>query len=184
MVLGQLFGNRSRDDVVRSLYGVLVAQARRPWFYTEGGVPDTLDGRFDILVAHAFLLMRRLGRVEGDNARDAKALSQAVFDLMFTDLDHNLRELGVGDMSVGKKVKQMAKAFYGRVSAYDAALEDGEPTLAGALARNLYRGSPPTPETAPHMAAYLVRQARHLDGIAWDALSNGKLDMVQPQGAE
>ncbi len=181
MVFEGFFGRRKRAEAIRGLYGSLVAQARRPWFYTEGGVPDTLDGRFDVLVAHAFLLMRRLGRTDGAEAREAKALSQAVFDAMFSDLDGNLREMGVSDNSIGKTVKQMAKAFYGRVNAYDATIGSGVPALAGALARNLYRGSPPTPETAPRMAAYMVRQARHLDSLPFAVLTAGDLDMIQPE---
>ena len=166
---------RRRDTVARDLYVHVVHQARRPGLYTGFGVADTVDGRFDLLVAHAFLLLRRLGAVEGPRAGDAKVLSQAVFDLMFADMDQNLREIGVSDMSVGKKVKQMAQAFYGRVSAYDGAFGLGEPALAEAVARNLYRGAPPDPASPAAFAAYLRRQAAALAAASDETLLAGQV---------
>ncbi|MGB1548449.1 MAG: ubiquinol-cytochrome C chaperone family protein, partial [Alphaproteobacteria bacterium] len=95
----------------RTLYTQIVAQARRKEFYTAGGVPDTLDGRFEMLALHAFLVLYRLKRLDADE------LAQALFDMMFADMDENLREIGVGDLSVDKRVKRMVSAFYGRVVA-------------------------------------------------------------------
>ncbi|WP_374466727.1 ubiquinol-cytochrome C chaperone family protein, partial [Ferrovibrio sp.] len=92
-----------------ALYRAIVAQSRQAGFYREHGVPDSLDGRFDMIVLHSFLVMRRLRRI----GAAAEPLSQQLFDLMFADMDSNLREIGVGDLSVGKKVKAMAQAFYG-----------------------------------------------------------------------
>jgi len=172
---------RRREDAAHDLYAGVVAQARQPFFYSCLGVPDTLDGRFDALVAHAFLLMRRLGAAQA--GEDARLLSQAVFDLMFADMDQNLRELGVSDMSVGKKVRQMVEAFYGRIAAYEAAIEAGGGALAEAVARNLYRGSPPTPEAADGMAAYLRRQTVHLDLQPLDALLAGRVAWLAPEAA-
>ncbi len=127
------------------LYGAAVAAARAPMFYAELGVPDTLDGRFDLVGLHVFLLIRRLGALPPPGAD----LAQAVFDAMFHDMDVNLRELGVGDMSVGKKVKMMWEAFHGRSAAYQAALASGDSAeLEAALARNVWRGSAPAGQAA------------------------------------
>src|SRR5271166_5584648 len=92
-----------------SLYGSLVEHARAPALYAEGGVPDSLDGRFESIALHVFLALRRLR-----HGGDAEApLGQALFDRMFEDMDGSLREIGVGDLSVGVKVKEMARALYG-----------------------------------------------------------------------
>jgi cytochrome b pre-mRNA-processing protein 3 len=145
-----------------TLYRGVVAQARQPRFYRDLGVPDTLDGRFDMIILHAYLASRRLKAI-GTSA--AQELNQALFDLMFADMDSSLREIGVGDLSVGKKVKAMAQAFYGRVDAYDAGLAVGEEALAEALRRNLYgtvnrQGDTAPDDRSPAMAAYV----RHADG--------------------
>jgi hypothetical protein len=107
--------NRKIDD----LYGAIVAQSRRAAFYIGYGVPDTIDGRFDLIVLHMVLLLARLDR-GGLPARD---LGQSLFDLFCRDLDANLREMGVGDLAVPKRMRQFAEAFYGRQAAYLAALD-------------------------------------------------------------
>lgn len=147
--------NRRRQPAqTTELYTAIVTQARKSDFYSQLGVPDTLDGRFDMILLHAFLLMRRLGRVRPDGA----VLNQALFDLMFADMDNSLREIGVGDLSVGKKVKQMAQAFYGRVEAYESGLAADDPgMLKDALVRNLFRTAKPSPERIDAMAAYVRR---------------------------
>jgi cytochrome b pre-mRNA-processing protein 3 len=120
------------------LYRAAVAAARAPWFYRDLGVPDTLDGRFDLIALHAFLLIHRLQ----DASAPGPALAQAVFDAMFSDMDVNLREMGVGDLSVGKRVRAMWEGFHGRALAYEPALDAGdEAALAAALARNVWRGA-------------------------------------------
>jgi cytochrome b pre-mRNA-processing protein 3 len=137
------------------LYCAAVAAARAPAFYADLGVPDTLDGRFDLVGLHVFLLIRRLGTLPPPGAD----LAQAVFDAMFSDMDVNLREIGVGDMSVGKKVKSMWEAFHGRSAAYQAALGSDDPAeLEAALARNVWRGNAPAGQ-----AAILARIARAQD---------------------
>jgi cytochrome b pre-mRNA-processing protein 3 len=152
------FGQRRRTQrLVDALYAKAVAQARQPVFYDRGAVPDSVDGRFDLLVLHMFLLLHRLG-AEGAEGR---ALAQKLFDLMFADMDQSLREMGVSDMSVGKRVKEMARAFYGRVEAYQAGLGDAA-GLEAALARNLYRGSEVAPETVKGMSRYVTTQVERL----------------------
>ncbi len=128
-------GKRRRRRAAEALYGAAMAQSRRPELFRELEIPDTLDGRFDALVLHMVLVLRRLKR-EGEAARE---LSQELFDLMFADMDRSLREMGVGDHSIGRRVKQMISAFYGRAQAYEEALDGGEDTLETALSRNVYR---------------------------------------------
>jgi len=122
------------------LYGEIVAQARQPWLYGTAGVADTVDGRFDMIVLHAFLVFDRLG--QGDER--VKALAQSVFDEMFRDMDRSLREMGASDIGVGPKVRRMAEIFYGRSRAYAQALQqEGEArreALIAALARNVFAG--------------------------------------------
>lgn len=135
-----------------ALYATILAASRRPTFYRDMGAPDTLDGRFDVLCVHAFLALRRIKAV---GTEEAAALGQAVFDAMFLDLDAALRQIGVSDLRIGKEVKKMAKAFLGRVAAYDAALAD--PTaLAEAVARNVFRGPAEKPVAAAALAEYMV----------------------------
>jgi cytochrome b pre-mRNA-processing protein 3 len=156
------------------LYGAAVAAAREPCLYTELGVPDTLDGRFDLVGLHVFLLIRRLTLLPppGD------ALAQAVFDAMFADMDVNLREMGVGDLSVGKRVKAMWEALHGRAVAYQRAMDADDPVaLAAALARNVWRGAPPP--GAEHRLARLVQaQAAHLAGQTLAALAAGRASFL------
>jgi cytochrome b pre-mRNA-processing protein 3 len=133
------------------LYGSAVAAARDPYLYETLGVPDTLDGRFDAICLHVYLLIRRLNQEDAAGA----GMAQAVFDAMFHDMDINLREMGVGDMSVGKRNRKMWEAFHGRSAAYAAAWEDAD-AFAGALGRNFWRGAEP-PAGSP---AILVRLAR------------------------
>ncbi len=133
--LSGLFGRGRTERSGYELYGLAVAAARDPYFYAELGVPDTLDGRFDMVGLHAFLLIRRLSTETG-----GQPIAQAVFDAMFSDMDLNLREMGVGDLSVGRKVRVMWEAFHGRAHAYAEAMKIGPEALAEALERNLWPG--------------------------------------------
>jgi len=146
--------------MVDALYAKAVAQARLPVFYAEREVPDTVDGRFDLLVLHVFLLLHRLG----EEGRETKRLNQDLFDLMFADMDRSLREMGVSDMSVGKRVKEMARAFYGRVDAYEPVLND-KAKLEEALARNLYRGIEVKQSSLAAMAHYIQTQVAALAAL-------------------
>ena len=131
------FRRKPHERAGFALYQAAVAAARNPWFYTALGVPDTLDGRFDLIALHAALLIHRL---KGD-APPGPDLAQAVFDAMFSDMDNSLREMGL-DMGVGKRVRAMWEAFHGRALAYGAALDaDDQDALAAAVARNVWRGA-------------------------------------------
>jgi len=164
-----LFAPAEDAAAALALYRRIVAQSRRPEFYIAYRVADSLDGRFDVTALHVFLVLRRL---KGEAAR---GLSQTLFDAFFEGLDDGLREMGVGDLAVGKKIRQMAEAFYGRVAAYDDGLaESHDETLKAALARNLYRGSEIPDNILNDMAKYVRRQADHLSGQSLAALKRGE----------
>jgi len=158
-VLSKLFARHRRERLAAELYVKLVEQARHPAFYTVCGVPDTLDGRFEALALHAFLVFHRLKR-EG---QEAQGFAQALFDHMFNDMDLSLREIGVTDFSIGKKVKAMGRGFYGRIVAYDKGLGTADPeVLEDALRRNLYGTVQPGPGQVRAIAAYMRREAAGL----------------------
>ena len=174
MVLAALFGlaRRGRHERVGfRLYAAAVAAAREPFVYQALGVADTLDGRFDLVCLHSVLLVRRLQR----EAEPGPALAQAVFDAMFSDMDVNLREMGVSDLSVGRRMRAMWEAFHGRAHAYDAALKAGDqPALEAALVRNVWRGVAPPEGCAAGLARLATTQAAFLDGQGFAALAAGE----------
>lgn len=147
--LARVFAAPAADPAMAALYHRCVAQAREPYFYQALGVPDTIDGRFDLLLLHVYLAMRELADMEA---------KQALFDLMFADMDESLREMGVGDMGIGKRMKPMIGAFYGRAQAYEKALMESDEALSHVLARNLYGKTQAPPEPLQAMTGY-VRQA-------------------------
>lgn len=172
-----LFARKPHERSGFALYGAAVAAARQPLFFEQLGVPDTLDGRFDLVSLHAGLLVCRISR---DADPRAKALAQAVFDAMFADMDVNLREMGVGDLAVGKRVKRMWEAFHGRATAYDAALRAGDQAgLAEALARNVWRGA--APEGAPaRLAAIAAAADAALATVPFAELLRGEVRFPEP----
>lgn len=172
------FGSADRKSAA-ALYLAVVEQARQSEFYADMGVPDTIDGRFDMILLHAFLLLRRL-RSAG---KQGHRLSQAIFDVMFADMDRNLREMGVGDLSVGKRVKKMVAAFYGRMAAYDSGLETDEADLGAALSRNLYGTSVPAPGQLEAMADYVRSQDVRLAAQEAAELLAGRVIYGDPPGA-
>lgn len=154
------------------LYGEIVAQARQPWLYSTAGVPDTVDGRFDMIVLHAFLIFDRLAR--GDER--AKRLAQSAFDEMFKDMDRSLREMGASDIGVGPKVRRMAEVFYGRSRVYAEALQqDGEAcrqALVQAFARNVFAGD--NEARADALADYALAEHRALAERPMEDLLSGQ----------
>lgn len=153
-----------------SLYAQIVAQARQPRFYTEWGVADSVDGRFDLLLIHAFLVMRRLNAI----GPQGQALGQSLFDVMFLDMDRALREMGVGDMSIGKHVKKMAEAFYGRVAMYEAGFLD-PPMMEAAIRNNLYRGQDGQDGAVTVLATYIRAQDEWLKNMTDKSLMAGRV---------
>ena len=139
------------------LYVSAVTRAREPVFFVTFGVSDTLDGRFDLLTLHAWLVLARLN---SDLAQTG--LAQAFVNRVFIGFDEALRELGAGDMGMGRRMKKLADAFYGRLTAYSeaSASDDAPAAMTQALNRNLYRGTP-TPHTA-QITEYVLTTNQHL----------------------
>ena len=172
-----LVRRRSRERAAHQLYCAAVAAARQPYFYERLGVPDTLDGRFEMVGLHAFLLIRRLQQLADPETR----MAQAVFDAMFSDMDTTLREMGVGDLGVGKRVRVMWEAFHGRAAAYQLPLADrNSQRLAEALARNVWR-DPAALVPAARLAAIAMAQDRHLATQDSSALAAGKAEFLSPE---
>jgi cytochrome b pre-mRNA-processing protein 3 len=158
MALSKLFRKDPLAAPAAELYRRIVEQARRPVFYEQGEVPDSLDGRFELIVLHAFLVIHRLN-AEGERGA---GLAQAVFDTMFADMDASLRELGAGDLGVPHRIKKMVSGFYGRAAAYEAGIAGSDDALITALRRNLYGTLPAEPGALAGMAGYLRAAAAEL----------------------
>lgn len=159
-----------------ALYGGIVAQSRSPALYARLGVPDTVSGRFEMIVLHAFLVLQRLqagGAVE-------QSTGQAAFDLFCVDMDRSLRELGVGDIGVPKRMRQVGQAFYGRTRAYAECIAIGDETgLAAALHRNVLKGASEDAAAIP-LARYTLAAAGALETIAPQALLREPLPFPDP----
>jgi len=157
-MFGRLFRRDGDADVIAAtLYGAIVAQARKPALYADFGVADTVTGRFEMVVLHTVLVLDRL---QGEGEAE-KAVGQKVFDLYCTDMDRSLRELGIGDLGVPKRMKKMTEGFYGRAMTYREALAAGDVgALGAAIARNVFPGS--DAPNAGRLAAYALASAKLL----------------------
>jgi cytochrome b pre-mRNA-processing protein 3 len=164
------------DSAIPALYSACVLQARAPTFYSQLGIPDTIDGRFDLLLLHVFLVMRCL-----EGAPEAR---QRFFDLMFADMDQNLREMGVGDMSIGKKMKPMLAAFYGRGQAYERAIHGNDALLGETLARNLYGNTAPSANSLNQLTSYVRATKEKLAQQPLSQLLSGHVEFVKPPGGD
>jgi cytochrome b pre-mRNA-processing protein 3 len=129
------FRSKSNPDKIAAekLYFSLASQSRNPVFYAEWGVPDTLDGRFDMVLLHTFAVIQHLRK----HGKAGSSRAQALYDVMFVDMDRTVREMGIGDLSVKRHMRRMMTAFNGRMDAYAKGLEDPE-TLDAAIRRNVY----------------------------------------------
>jgi cytochrome b pre-mRNA-processing protein 3 len=172
----RLFRRTPQDPSIALLYGAIVAQARATAFYQCYDVPDTVNGRLEMVMLHLVLLLRRLD-LEGQQER---ILGQGVFDDFCRDMDANLREMGVGDLSVPRRMRGVGEAFYGRQKVYAAALAGLDTTaLPQALARNVYGGEgggeiEDSPCATP-LAAYVLAAVAALSRQDGVALSRGEL---------
>ncbi len=162
---------------IEAIYGMIVAQARLPAFYQRFQVPDTVNGRFDMVLLHLWLVLRRLRATSAGGQ-----LSQALFDHFCSDMDANLREMGVGDLAVPKRMVKFAEAFYGRTNAYDAALETGGAELAQALARNVLLDADAA--RAKPLAAYVSAAIAALDAVDERRLLAGEWRFADPAAQE
>ena len=163
---------------IEAIYGMIVAQAREPVFYQALGVPDTVNGRFDMVVLHLWLVMRRLRALDQGGPALAPGLSQALFDWFCSDMDANLREMGVGDLTVPKRMQKFGEAFYGRTAAYDAAIAAGGAAFADALARNVLNN--PDPAGAAGLCRYAEAAMARVDAIDIATLKSGRWQFPQP----
>lgn len=152
------FRRPSTAPTIEAVYGMIVAQARSPAFYRGYGVPDTVNGRLDMIMLHMVLVLRRLR----ETSANVHPLGQQIFDRFCRDMDANFREMGVGDLAVPKEMKRVAEAFYGRTAAYEAALDASDgPALQAAIARNVY-DLPQANVGVARLAAYMTEAARQL----------------------
>ena len=176
-----LFRRNRRGENIDRLYGAIVAQARLPVLYTTCRIPDTVEGRLEMIMLHAVLLLHRAEA--GEQA--LRALGQAVFDRFCQDMDDNLREMGVGDLAVPRQMQRIAGAFYGRARVYREALTAAEPIrLVDALRGNIYPDEPWADGSARRLAAYVREVERHLRGQDASALLAGRIVFPQPPAAE
>jgi cytochrome b pre-mRNA-processing protein 3 len=170
---------RQRRETIDRLYGAIVAQARAPAFYADLGVPDTLSGRFDMMVLHVYLVYRRLAAES-----ETRGAGQKLFDRFCADMDGTLRERGIGDLAVPRKMRAIGEAFYGRAQVYDAALAAADDAaLAAALEKNVFGGLPGLPAQALRLAAYVRRTEAILAQLGAVAIVAGSLSFPQPAEA-
>lgn len=179
--LQKIFPGNSHEDSARALYEAIVEQSRAPAFYQKAGVPDTVEGRFDLLLLHCFLVLRRLKR----DREATKDFSQTLFDTFVYHLDQSVRVSGVGDLKVGPRLKVMIESFYGRIAAYEEALPKGEAALGEALKRNLFASTEHLDEAQiSHMASYTIACASQLDRQRLDDLLAGRVTFVEIDAAK
>jgi len=171
-----LFRRRTRPDTISALYGTIVAQARLPLFYQDYAVADTVNGRFDLIVLHLAPVLDRLAAEPA-----LQGVGQGLFDRFWQDMDHNLREMGVGDLAVPKQMRRLGEAYYGRAQAYRVALTSPEAdALAEAVSRNVYGGTPADPDAPRWLAAYMREAVRGLDTQRPADLAAGRLRFPEP----
>jgi cytochrome b pre-mRNA-processing protein 3 len=169
---------RRRDDTADAakLYGAIVAQARLAAFYQDFAVPDTLEGRFLVLSLHLFALLHRLKQ----EASRARGLAQALTDRFNADMETVLRELGVGDLSIPKKMRGLAASSAALLQAYEGALTRGEVAIADEIAKAFPVEPGPSQDATLPLAHYLMRVVRALEAQDLAALSAGEVSFPEP----
>jgi cytochrome b pre-mRNA-processing protein 3 len=171
------FRRGAENRTIAALYGMIVTQARLPVFYADYGVPDTVEGRFDLIVLHLVLLLRRLAREDGPG----RGLGQRLFDTFCRDLDSNLREMGIGDLAVPKHMRRFGEAFYGRQGAYVMALDGAdERDFEKTLARNIFQ-TDGVDDRAVRLARYTRAALAGLDAQEQDAFVRGQVAFPKPE---
>lgn len=169
-MLSRLFGERKERARLDPLYRAIVARGRDPSWYREGRVPDTVDGRFDMIASILALVLIRLEREDDAARRDSVLLTESFID----DMDSSLRQIGIGDFVVGKHVGRLMGALGGRLDAFRSALAGGG-ALADAVRRNVFRDAPPSPEAVEIVASRLERLHRALVAFSREQLLGGEL---------
>lgn len=150
----KLFASDNYKLAAHNVYVRLVEQARQPFFYEECGVADTIDGRFDVIVLHIFLLSQRLKNESPDFIR-------AVWEVFFADMDRSLREMGASDTGIGKRIKKMVQAFYGRIDSYEKTI-DNLAEFTDSLRRNIYRNTEVSEKQIEELTSYITKNVNNL----------------------
>ena len=164
---------KQKSIVIGKIYLKAVEQARQKELYEAFSVPDTVDGRFDMIILHLFLIIKNL-----KDSNSASFLTQGLLDYMFDDMDRNLREMGVGDLSVGKQVKKMAKAFYGRSECWEEALSGSSEDLKKALKQTIFRSSEIKPDQIDNLCKYIEINDGHIKKQEISTILKGKLEFL------
>lgn len=176
MIFGLFKKKKHNQVIVERQYAALTSAARIPFFYSDLGVPDTVMGRYEMLSIVMILFFRRTAK----SSTSGQELAQEIVDAFFQDLDHSIRELGIGDQGVPKRMKKLAGMFYGRLETYAKALDAGDrQELAKSLARNIY----PENQSAPDMtrlAEWMVEAERDLAATTEDDISRGSAVIPAP----
>jgi cytochrome b pre-mRNA-processing protein 3 len=181
MILAHWRARRANRNLIDRIHGQIVAAARRPAFYVDLGAPDTFEGRFEMVTLHAALVMRRLMKEPGAGAE----LAHEIGDSVFRHFDVVLRETGLGDIAVAKRLKRMAEAFYGRSKAYAEGLDEpGPDRLIQALARNVYGvADVALAPSATRLAEFVRTAADALDRAPFGTFAAGEVDLPAPERA-
>ncbi|MGI9512863.1 MAG: ubiquinol-cytochrome C chaperone family protein [Anderseniella sp.] len=167
-----ILSRTQKPNPVRTVYEAIVAQARQEELYSQLAVPDTLDGRFDMIILHNDAVMCHMQAGEEPD----QFFAQELIEELFRDMDRSLREMGVGDMGVGKRVKKMASVYYGRANAYVTARAEGETSLVAALLRNVFQGDPARTPAAERLARYAIVMHDTIGSVGRAEIRAGKLD--------
>ncbi|MEI2301552.1 ubiquinol-cytochrome C chaperone family protein [Ensifer sp. MJa1] len=179
MIFGLFKRKSGNTTIVERQYALLTSAARQPYLYTDLDVPDTVMGRFEMLSAMLILYFRRTRA----SARPGQEIAQEIIDAFFEDVDHSIRELGVGDAGVPKKMKKLASMYYGRLEAYATALEEKDGVaLAAALRRNFHPDGGDAAPTMDALAAYLLAVEAQLVDVDEAVVEAGQL-RIPPAGA-
>jgi cytochrome b pre-mRNA-processing protein 3 len=175
MPFGKKFRRDPTAERARRLYEQVILQARQPALYRTLGVPDSLDGRFEMITLHLFMVLHRFKQ---SGQADADVLGQALCNIMFADMDVSLREMGAGDLGVGGRVKRMASGFMGRVVAYSSGLAATPELLGQALRRNVYGTTDADDRIVAAMARYVRESVARLARQSEESITAGRLDFA------
>ncbi len=179
IMFGFLFKRKKLSKSAHKLFSQVIEQSRLPVFYQEFQVDDTLDGRFDVMSLHMALVLHKLD--QHDDLGECKYIKRLLQETMFDNLDLTVREIGVGDMGVGKKIKAMAEAFYGSMMAYQSAMQEEDASkMSDVLHRNLYRERDIEEELLTKMSQYVSDQWDHFKTQTMDDVMDGHLSFIQP----
>ena len=168
--INRFFSKTRQQKLAANVFKIIVNQSRKKTFYMNLGVPDTLDGRFELIVLHTFLVVRCL-----KDTKYKRNFGRDIMTKLFDDFDLSLRELGVGDMGMGKKIKVMADSFYGRCKAYEEGLKLGDNELQGAITRNIYGGDIDK-KVALVIVNYVKSEAKYLENLSFEEINYGKFN--------